>query len=78
MTTKVNTNGQARKSLSEQLDRLDAVLDGLADGINDTVVMAVKEAVGAAVQAVLAEGNFVQAAGQFHAGQQGQGGRESG
>ena len=55
MTTKLNTNGQARKSLAEQIDRLDAVLDGLAEGINDTVVAAVKEAVGAAVQAVLRE-----------------------
>ena len=41
--------------LAEQIDRLDAVLDGLAEGINDTVVSAVKEAVGAAVQAVLRE-----------------------
>jgi hypothetical protein len=55
MTTKLNTNGQARKSLAEQIDRLDEVLDGLAEGINDTVVAAVKEAVGAAVQAVLRE-----------------------
>src|SRR6202011_2166360 len=50
MTTKVNTNGQARKSLAEQIDRLDAMLDGLADGLNDAVAAAVKEAVGVAVQ----------------------------
>ena len=29
MTTKLNTNGQARKSLSDQIDRLDMMLDGL-------------------------------------------------
>ena len=59
MTVKVNTNGQARKSLAEQIDRLDAMLDGLADGLNDAVAMVVKEAVGVAVkeamQAVLRE-----------------------
>ena len=59
MTTKMSTNGQARKSLSEQIDRLDAMLDGLADGLNDAVAAAVKEAVGVAVkeaiQAVLRE-----------------------
>jgi hypothetical protein len=50
MTTKVNMNGQARKSLAEQIDRLDAMLDGLADGLNDAVAAAVKDAVGIAVQ----------------------------
>ena len=35
MTTKTITNGQARKSLAEQLDRLDTMLDGLSDGLND-------------------------------------------
>jgi hypothetical protein len=50
MTTKVNMNGQARKSLAEQIDRLDAMLDGLADGLNDAVAAAVKDAVGMAVQ----------------------------
>ncbi|HVS36388.1 MAG TPA: hypothetical protein VMS17_12550 [Gemmataceae bacterium] len=59
MTMKVNSNGQARKSLSEQIDRLDAMLDGLAEGLNEAVAMVVKEAVGMAVkeavQAVLRE-----------------------
>ena len=55
MNTKTVTNGQARKSLAEQIGRLDAVLDGLADGLNEAVADAVKEAVGAAVQAVLSE-----------------------
>jgi len=50
MTTKVNMNGQARKSLAEQIDRLDEMLDGLADGLNDAIAAAVKDAVGIAVQ----------------------------
>jgi hypothetical protein len=50
MTTKVNMNGQARKSLAEQIDRLDSMLDGLADGLNDAIAAAVKDAVGIAVQ----------------------------
>jgi hypothetical protein len=54
-----NANGQTRKNLASQLDRLDHILDGLADGLNEAVAGAVKEAVGLAVQqsiqAVLAE-----------------------
>jgi hypothetical protein len=48
--TITNTNGRVRKSLAEQIDRLDQILDGLADGLNDAVAMAVKEAVGVAVK----------------------------
>jgi hypothetical protein len=56
MAGTTNTNGRAqRKSLSEQIDRLDAVLDGLAEGINDTVVSAVQEAVQAAVRTAVVE-----------------------
>ena len=29
------TNNKARKCLAEQIDRLDAVLDGLAENLND-------------------------------------------
>jgi hypothetical protein len=58
MTT-TTENGRRRSSLSEQIDRLDSILDGLADALNEAVAMAVKEAVGVAVkeavQAVLAE-----------------------
>ncbi len=50
MTTKTNTNGQVRKSLAEQIDRLDGMLDGLSEGLTDAVASAVKDAVGAAVQ----------------------------
>jgi hypothetical protein len=49
MTT-TTTNGRTRKSLAEQIDRLDAILDGLADALNEAVADAVKGAVTAAVQ----------------------------
>ena len=47
------TNGRQRKSLAEQIDRLDSVLDGLADGLNEAVATAVKEAVRAVLTEVL-------------------------
>jgi hypothetical protein len=50
MTTTTDTNGRARKSLAEQIDRLDGILDGLADGLNEAVAAAVKEAVTLAVR----------------------------
>jgi hypothetical protein len=57
--TVTNVNGRARRSLAEQIDRLDGILDGLADALNEAVAGAVQEAVGLAVreavQAVLAE-----------------------
>jgi hypothetical protein len=57
MTT--NPNGQTRKSLGEQIDRLDAILDGLSDALTEAVAAAVSKAAGRAVkeavQAVLAE-----------------------
>jgi hypothetical protein len=53
MTT-TNTNGRGRKSLAEQIDRLDAILDGLADNLNEAVAMAaassVKEVLTVAVE----------------------------
>src|SRR6516225_8170299 len=58
-TTMTNTDGRTRKSLAEQIDRLDAILDGLGDALNEAVAAAVSEAAGRAikeaVQAVLAE-----------------------
>jgi hypothetical protein len=55
----MQTNGQTRKSLAEQIDRLDGILDGLADGLNEAVSTAVRDAVTLAVrqalQAVVAE-----------------------
>jgi hypothetical protein len=50
MTARITTNGQARKSLAEQIDRLDTMLDGLSEGLNEAVATAVKEAVGLAVE----------------------------
>ena len=47
------TNGRQRKSLAEQIDRLDSVLDGLADGFNEAVATAVKETVHAVLSEVL-------------------------
>jgi hypothetical protein len=56
MTTMMTqTNGRARKSLGDQIDRLDAILDGLADALNQAVAQAVREAVAVAVRAALAE-----------------------
>ena len=52
-------SARQRKSLADQIDRLDGILDGLADALNGAVADAVKEAVGTAVkeavQAVLRE-----------------------
>src|SRR3954464_2224610 len=57
--TKANANGQERKSLASQLDRLDGIRDGRAEGLQQAVAAAVQEAVTAAVrealQAVVAE-----------------------
>jgi hypothetical protein len=53
MSTK-NESSRARKSLAEQIDRLDTILDGLANNLNEAVAMAVadavKEVLGVAVQ----------------------------
>jgi hypothetical protein len=55
----VLTNSKVRKSLSEQIDRLDKILDGLAEALNgavaDAVTQAVSLAVKEAVQTVLIE-----------------------
>jgi hypothetical protein len=45
----------ARKSLADQIDRLDQILDGLAEGINETVTSIVHGAVKDAVQAAVTE-----------------------
>jgi hypothetical protein len=58
-TTTTNTDGRTRKSLAEQIDRLDAILDGLGQALEGAVATAVSQAVGVAVkeavQGVLAE-----------------------
>jgi hypothetical protein len=56
-------NGETRKTLASQLDRLDSILDGLSDALNGAVATAVEQAVRQAVgqavketlQAVIAE-----------------------
>src|SRR5262249_46873603 len=59
MTTNLTKNGQPRRQLSEQIDRLDGVIDALDEGLKGAVADAVREAVGEAVnqavQAVLME-----------------------
>jgi hypothetical protein len=58
MTT-TNADGRARKSLAEQIDRLDAILDGLSKALQGAVTAAVTDAVSVAVkeavQSVLVE-----------------------
>jgi hypothetical protein len=49
-TTTTPKNGQERKTLSSQLDRLDLILDALAEGLPQAVDLTVRETVGAAVQ----------------------------
>jgi hypothetical protein len=53
--TATMTNGKTRKSLSEQIDRLDGILDGLADGLNEAVAAAVREATTSAIRQALVE-----------------------
>ena len=50
MTTNMTTNGQSRKTLASQLDRLDTILDTLEQGLQEAVASAVQEAVGVAVR----------------------------
>ena len=65
----------ARKSLADQIDRLDGVLDGLSEALNESVADAVKdviaqtvsEAVHAAVKEVLSSPDLLRAALEKHA-----------
>src|SRR3954462_3538115 len=54
--TKTNLNGQERKTLASQLDRLDAILDTLGEGLNEAVAQAVQEAVETAVREGVQQG----------------------
>ncbi len=49
------TNGKTRRTLAEQIDRLDRVLDGLVEGLNEAVAAAVREAAASAVQDAVRE-----------------------
>ncbi len=57
MTTagRTNSDGEQRKTLASQLDRLDGMLDGLDRALTGAVQEAVEQAVKQAVQAVLTE-----------------------
>jgi hypothetical protein len=44
------TNGQIRKSLASQLDRLEGILDSLDKNLPDVIASAVQQAVGSAVE----------------------------
>jgi hypothetical protein len=50
VTTSLNHARMPRKSLGEQIDRLDGILDGLAEALNGAVADAVRDAVGLAVR----------------------------
>src|SRR5438270_324400 len=50
MANVMSPNGRARKTLADQIDRLDRVLGGLAEGLNEAVAMEVQRAVGRAVR----------------------------
>ncbi len=54
-TPRTTSNGQPRKTLASQLDRLDGILDGLDAALSGAVQDAVEQAVKQAVQAVLTE-----------------------
>jgi hypothetical protein len=49
-TTKSNVNGQERKTLASQIDRLDSILDSLSEALSESVSTAVQEAVSLAVK----------------------------
>jgi hypothetical protein len=53
MTT--TTNGQVRRTLASQLDRLDSILDGLSEALNGAVATAVEGAVERAVKQAVGE-----------------------
>jgi hypothetical protein len=58
--TSMMKNGRARKTLADQLDRLDTILDGLADALNEAVAEAVAVAVKAALAEALAHPELLQ------------------
>jgi len=55
MTATTSTNGRTRKSLAEQIDRLDGLLDGLAENLTEAVTAAVDSAVKEAMTAAVRE-----------------------
>jgi hypothetical protein len=55
MNTATRNGTPQRKQLSDQLDRLDGIIDCLADGLSDAVRDAVKEGTATAIQQILLE-----------------------
>src|SRR4051794_37454611 len=55
-STKTTDNGEVRKTLASQLDRLDQILDTLGEGLNEAVATAVEQAVEAAVREGVRQG----------------------
>ena len=55
MNTATRNGSPQRKQLSDQLDRLDGIIDCLADGLSDAVRDAVKEGTATAIQQILLE-----------------------
>lgn len=55
MSTSTATNGKPRKQLSEQLDRLDGIIDALAEGLNGAVADAAREGTRLAVKDAIIE-----------------------
>jgi hypothetical protein len=53
--TATMTNGKPRKQLSEQLDRLDSIIDVLAEGLPGAVTDACREGARAAVKDAIIE-----------------------
>lgn len=54
-TATLPLNGKPRKQLSDQLDRLDEIIDVLGDGLNDAVVTALRNGARQAVKEALVE-----------------------
>jgi hypothetical protein len=55
MSTSTATNGKPRKQLSDQLDRLDGIIDALAEGLNGAVADAAREGTRLAVKDAIIE-----------------------
>jgi hypothetical protein len=53
--TTTATNGKPRKQLSDQLDRLDGIIDALAEGLNQAVADAAREGTRLAVKDAIVE-----------------------
>jgi hypothetical protein len=55
MSATATANGKARRTLAEQLDRLDGILDTLSEGLNEAVSDAVRQGTRSAVRDAIVE-----------------------